>query len=275
MGQLPMHDVLLLIAVLGYLGAVTLLYYSVLRESRSLTRASVALVCIGAVAHAAAQYHHWVPLGGQEVSVLNVLSLCALVVVLLLIASLTMKEPLYHAGLVILPIAIAALLLEWGIAAPGNLIASGEPGLSIHIICAVMAFGLLSIAAVYAVFVALIDHFLRQRRLNRIVRTLPGLVVLEGHLFQLITAGFIFLTIALAVGLTFVTDLFAQHLAHKTILAILAWLVFGVLLWGRYFRGWRGRLAVRMTLAGMLILLLSYFGSKLVLEVILHSGWRV
>jgi ABC-type uncharacterized transport system permease subunit len=269
-----MHDIFVLIAALGYLGAVILLYFSVLRESRSLTGASITLVCIGALAHAAAQYHHWVPLGGQEVSLLNVLSLCALVVVLLLVASLTMTEPLYHAGLVILPIAIVALLLEWGISAPGNLIASEQPGLSIHIVCAVMAFGVLSIAAVYAIFVALIDHFLRQRRLNRIMRTMPGLVVLERHLFQLITVGFIFLTAALAVGLTFINDLFAQHLAHKTILAILAWLVFGVLLWGRYFRGWRGRLAVRLTLAGMLILLLSYFGSKLVLEVILHSGWR-
>jgi ABC-type uncharacterized transport system permease subunit len=269
-----MHDTLLLLAALGYLGAVILLYLSVSRNSRSLSRGSVSLVCLGALAHAAAQYHHWVPLGAQEVSVLNVLSLCALVVILLLVASLVMSEPLYHAGLVILPIAIVALLLEWGIAAPGNLVSSESPGLSLHIVSAVMAFGLLSIAAVYAGFVAAIDHFLRRRRLNRMMRTLPGLVVLEGHLFQLITAGFVLLTIALAAGLTFVTDLFAQHLAHKTILAILAWLIFGVLLWGRHFRGWRGRLAVRLTLLGMLILLLSYFGSKIVLEVFLHSSWQ-
>lgn len=269
-----MHDILLVVAALGYLGAVLLLYFSVSRDSRTLTRGSIGLACAGALAHAAAQYHHWVPLGAQEVSVLNVLSLCALVVVVLLIASLAMSEPLYHAGLVILPIAVVTLMLEWGIDAPGNLLSNESTALSIHIVCAVMAFGLLSIAAVYAGFVALIDHFLRRRKLNRIMRALPGLVVLEGHLFQLITAGFAFLTVALAVGLTFVTDLFAQHLAHKTILAILAWLVFGVLLWGRRSRGWRGRLAVRMTLVGMVILLLSYFGSKLVLEVFLNSSWQ-
>ena len=269
-----MHDILLLLAALGYMGAAIMLHFSVLKESQPFSKGSVFLVCLGAAFHAAAQYHHWVPLGAQELSVLNVLSLCALVVVLLLVASLRMTEPVYHAGLVILPIAIAALLLEWGISAPGNLISTESPGLSVHIVSAVMAFGLLSIAAVYAGFVALIDHFLRRRKLNALMRSLPGLVVLERHLFQMITVGFIFLTIALAAGLTFVTDLFAQHLAHKTILAILAWLVFGILSWGRHFRGWRGRLAVRMTLVGMVILLLSYFGSKLVLEIILGSSWQ-
>ena len=74
-------------------------------------------------------------------------------------------------------------------------------------------------------------------------------------------------------GFLFVSDLFEQHLAHKTILSILAWLVFGLLLLGRHLWGWRGRTAVRMTIAGVIILLLSYFGSKLVLEVLLGRSW--
>jgi ABC-type uncharacterized transport system permease subunit len=107
-----------------------------------------------------------------------------------------------------------------------------------------------------------------------LVRNLPALDVLEGLLFQLITAGFIVLTVSLATGLVFVNDLFAQHLVHKTVLSIFAWLVFGTLLWGRQFRGWRGRVAVRLTLAGIGLLLLSYFGSKLVLEVLLGQSWQ-
>ena len=101
-----------------------------------------------------------------------------------------------------------------------------------------------------------------------------ALEVLEGLLFQLIAAGFILLTVSLGSGMIFINDLFAQHLAHKTILSIVAWLVFGTLLWGRRFRGWRGRVAVRMTLAGILLLLLSYFGTKLVLEVLLERSWQ-
>jgi ABC-type uncharacterized transport system permease subunit len=72
----------------------------------------------------------------------------------------------------------------------------------------------------------------------------------------------------------FINDIFAQHLVHKTLLSFLAWLVFGVLLWGRWRYGWRGSLAVRLTLAGTLLLLVGYFGSKLVLENILGRSWQ-
>jgi ABC-type uncharacterized transport system permease subunit len=83
------------------------------------------------------------------------------------------------------------------------------------------------------------------------------------------------LTVSLLSGLVFVDDLFSQHLVHKTTLSIMAWLAFGLLLWGRWRYGWRGRSAVRLTLAGIVLLLLAYFGSKLVLEIILERSWRM
>jgi ABC-type uncharacterized transport system permease subunit len=86
--------------------------------------------------------------------------------------------------------------------------------------------------------------------------------------------GFFFLSLSLVTGFMFVDDLLAQHLAHKTLLSIFAWLIFAVLLWGRWRKGWRGRVAVRMTLAGIVLLLLSYFGSKLILEVLLQRSWH-
>ena len=72
----------------------------------------------------------------------------------------------------------------------------------------------------------------------------------------------------------FINDIFAQHLVHKTILSILTWLVFGVLLFGRWRYGWRGSLAVRLTLAGVALLVLSYFGTKAVLEIVLGRSWQ-
>ena len=80
-------------------------------------------------------------------------------------------------------------------------------------------------------------------------------------------------TLALVSGLLFVDNLFAQHLAHKTFLSIISWLVFGLLLAGRWRYGWRGRTALSLTLAGMAFLLLAYFGSKLVLELLLSETW--
>jgi ABC-type uncharacterized transport system permease subunit len=79
-----------------------------------------------------------------------------------------------------------------------------------------------------------------------------------------------FLTISLISGFIFIENLFAQHLVHKTVLSILAWLIFSSLLLGRSLYGWRGQIAIQWTLIGFVSLLLAYFGSKLVLELILH-----
>ena len=108
------------------------------------------------------------------------------------------------------------------------------------------------------------DHQLREGHIRGIMRLFPPVQVMETMLFEAIWVGEILLTIAIASGFFYVDNLFAQHLAHKTLLSCLAWIVFGTLLWGRHFRGWRGSNAIRWTLAGFLLLMLAYFGSKLV-----------
>jgi ABC-type uncharacterized transport system permease subunit len=60
---------------------------------------------------------------------------------------------------------------------------------------------------------------------------------------------------------------------HKVVLAIVAWLLFGMLLLGRLRFGWRGRRALRWALSGYALLALAYFGSKLVLETVLGRHW--
>ena len=185
-----------------------------------------------------------------------------------------MRKNLFDASLVALPLAVLILLGESLLNAPTIGITQGSPGITAHIITSVVSFGILSIAGVYAMFVALIDFMLRHHRYNKLVQTLPALDTLEELLFHLIKAGFAILTISLLTGMVFINDLFGQHLAHKTLLSIFAWLVFAVLLWGRWKRGWRGRVAVRMTLVGIALLLLSYFGSKMILEVLLERSWH-
>ena len=91
-----------------------------------------------------------------------------------------------------------------------------------------------------------------------------GLFDIEGHLYDVKDHD-----VTLLSGVLFVDNLFAQHLVHKTVLSIAAWIVFGVLLFGRWRWGWRGRRAVRLTLAGMVVLLFAFFGSKFVLELVL------
>ena len=113
---------------------------------------------------------------------------------------------------------------------------------------------------------------LRERRLSRFLRALPPLTLTEALMFRLIAAGFVLLSATLLTGALFVDNLFEQHLVHKTVLSVIAWLVFGALLLGRWRWGWRGRRAVQLTLAGMAVLVLAFFGTKFVLELILHRG---
>ena len=107
----------------------------------------------------------------------------------------------------------------------------------------------------------------------QVARRLPPLQTMERLLFQLIFFGFFLLSLTLVSGLLFVDNLFAQHLVHKTVLSFCAWLTFGLLLYGRLRHGWRGRTAVRWALSGYTVLVLAYFGSKLILEQVLGRNW--
>jgi ABC-type uncharacterized transport system permease subunit len=269
-----MHDKLLLVTAACYLLAVTLLYLAVAERSHSKRLLAAGVTLLGVLLHVWAETQHWLIPASPHVSLLNVLSLCALVAVTIPLSTLPLRNSLFDASLVTLPLSVLILIAEGTINAPVLEVTKGSADITIHIITSIIAFGVLSIAGVYAVFVELIDRLLRRHSVNKLVQTLPALDTLEELLFYLIKVGFVVLTVSLATGLIFVNDLFGQHLAHKTLLSIFAWLVFAMLLWGRWKKGWRGRVAVRMTLAGIGLLLLAYFGSKLILEVFLQRSWH-
>jgi len=139
-----------------------------------------------------------------------------------------------------------------------------------HILISITAYSVLAMAALQSIVFALQEHQLRHKHPVRAMRLLPPLQTMEELLVQLLTIGFFLLSLSLATGLMFVHDIFTQHLAHKTILSILAWVIFALVLCGRWSLGWRGQKLIRWTLSGFAILMLAYFGSKLVLELILH-----
>jgi len=142
-----------------------------------------------------------------------------------------------------------------------------------HIVLSTVAYALVTIAAALAIALALLDRRLRRRQPLGWLGILPSVEALEAGVFQAVTAGFAVLTLALFSGFVFVQNLFAQHLIHKTVLSCLAWVVFAILLLGRWRSGWRGRTAARWTLSGFALLVLAYFGSKVVLESILGRHW--
>jgi ABC-type uncharacterized transport system permease subunit len=145
--------------------------------------------------------------------------------------------------------------------------------LAVHVVLAMGSAGMFSVAAVLVAMLAAQDAALRSGQAGGWRATLPPVESLERALFAVIGTGTAALTVAILAGLLFVTDLFAQHLVHKTVLALIAWTIFACLLAGRWRFGWRGRKAARYTIAGFVVLAIAYFGSKFVLEILLGRHW--
>lgn len=205
---------------------------------------------------------------GLNMSFGNALSLIALTIALLVLLG-SLIRPLDALGLGVYPIAAVSLLLQ--LVLPGEHILVGSDwSVQLHIALSVLAFSVLAMACIHALILLFQQRRLHQHRPAGAVSRLPPLSTMESLLFQVLGVGFALLTLALATGVMFVENLFAQHLVHKTVLAFVAWGVFGVLLWGRWRYGWRGKGALRWLITGMLLLLLAYFGSKFVMELLLQ-----
>lgn len=229
----------------------------------------LALGCSAAILHAAILAQTVFQPVGLNLGFFNALSFTGWLIGAVLLAT-AMVRPAENLGIVVLP--FGALTLVLGLLFPADRIVA-DPGqwpLELHILIAILAYSLLALAAVQAVLLAIQEHRLRHRQPGGFLRGIPPVTAMETLLFQMIGAGFILLSVTLLSGFFFLEDLFAQHLVHKTALSLIAWCVFAVLLWGRWRFGWRGRTAIRWTLSGFGFLALAFFGSKLVLELILR-----
>lgn len=219
--------------------------------------------------HAAVHALGWRAASGPELSFFAALSLVGLgmAAVTTLVAA---RERVTALAIFALPVAAGSLLAH-GIQPPF----APKPldwRQQLHAALALLAYATLAVAALVAVTVWLQDRALRRREMRNWLRALPPLVQFETLLFRTIAVGFALLSATLLSGLLFVQDLFAQHLVHKTVLSVLSWIAFGTLLVGRRRYGWRGTKAVRWTLAAMALLVLAYFGTKFVLEIVRPAG---
>jgi ABC-type uncharacterized transport system permease subunit len=233
--------------------------------SRAVFLCGLLAVDLHAIGYAMRTWHQ----SGPELHFFAALSLVALgMAVVTLADSILRKVNVLY--VVVMPLAALAML-------PYALLPPQPPAdlswqLQTHAWLALLAYAVMSLAAVMALMLWAQERSLRQRRLASQTRGLPPLVQIETLLFRLILVSFVLLGLTLLTGVFFVEDLLAQHLAHKTLLSILSWSVLGVLLFGRHRFGWRGQRAVRLTLLAMGLLLLAFFGSKLVLELVLSRA---
>jgi ABC-type uncharacterized transport system permease subunit len=170
-----------------------------------------------------------------------------------------------------LPLAAVCVLLPWVLPGQHVLANAGSLTFRVHLLMAMLAYSLFTLAALHAILMAVAERRLHRGRLTPLFAGLPPLLTMEALLFRLIHIAFGLLTLTLISGAAFSEHIFGKALQfnHKTVFAVLSWLIFAALLFGRHRYGWRGRIALRWTLTGFAVLLLAYVGSRFVLEVVL------
>jgi ABC-type uncharacterized transport system permease subunit len=262
-----------IVSICSYLGSAGLIGWRLFRrvdaQTLHLRRITLLLGFAGLAMHTWLLYRGIFSTAGLNLAFFNALSLAAWTVVASLLIS-SLSKPIENLGIVILPLAAIAVLLDQIYPGVSFLSQDASWVLKLHVLLSMLSYSLLTLASAQAILLAVQDHYLRRRRPSGFIRSLPPLMTMEALLFEMIGIGFVLLTLALLSGFAFLENMFAQHLVHKTVLSVLAWMVFGGLLLGRRVWGWRGQKAIRWTLSGFLLLILAYFGSKFVLELILH-----
>ena len=233
--------------------------------------AGVGFSAAGLMLHGQGLYSEMVQASGLSVSLAGAVSFIGLQ--LALIGLLGALEPALRgmtAGLLLLA-AVATLPVDMqpDISATSTL----SWQMQAHILIAMAAYGLLTAGAIVAVFALVQDRRLRAGKLSAVNQLFAPLETTERMLFGVASVGLAGLILAVLSGFAFVEDLFAQHLAHKTVFSLLALVLFGILVAGRVFAGWRGKRAVYLYLCGFAFLCLAYFGARYVLEEVLNRSW--
>lgn len=230
----------------------------------------LAMGIIAVSAHGFSVFNAIYTVEGIDLGIYKISSLIAWFIAVLCLLS-TLRRPTGNLLTALFPIAALSILASSYSAPIHTLQIDISIGILSHIIGSILAYSVLTLAALQAGALALQVHQLKSRHLAGILQAIPPLQTMEQLLFELIWIGIILLTLSIASGAIYLEDIFAQHLVHKTVLSLLAWCIFAILLWGRHQLGWRSQTAVRWTLGGFIVLMLGYFGSKLVLEVILNN----
>jgi ABC-type uncharacterized transport system permease subunit len=263
-------------AIILYLACAALLFFRLKRPANDaaentglLSKKQIIAMGLAALClHTLALYSSMVSPMGIDLGFYNAMSLVSAVIVLLILIA-EWRYPIDILAVVLLPLAAISMFADSFNSTHHILPPGSSNALIFHILTSIIAYSILTLAALQAVLLSIQNKFLHAHQPGGFIKLMPPLRTMEVVLFEAIFAGFTMLTIALGSGLIFLDNMFEQQLAHKTILSIIAWFVFLTLLIGHWKLGWRGRTAIRWTLSGFISLMLAYFGSKFVLEIVL------
>jgi len=252
-----------------YLCSAGAQFYSLKNAPISKKRLVIGIGAFAVLAHGIFSFNAISTVTGINLGIFEMASVIALAISAIVVLS-ALRRPVTNLVIVIFPLSVLAIfatIFTESTYVPRQNISAG---LGLHVILSILAYSLLSVAAVEAVLLSFGDYELRHKKMAAL-RYLPPLQTMESLLFELLWSGLIFLSLSIVTGFIFFNEM-TRGLIHHTSITLAAWVVFSVLLWGRHRLGWRGATASRWTLSGFVLLLVGYFGSKLVMEIFLPLG---
>ena len=176
-------------------------------------------------------------------------------------------------GLLLSPIiyvfaAVSVLLM---VISPANWGAQlGEnQGLVVHIVLSLIAYAVLMLATLYAIQLLYLNYLLKHHRSHVVINYLPPLMTVERYFFRLLSTGTVLLLVAIISGFVFLNDMFAQGQSHKTILSLVAFVIYAVVLFMHAVQHARGKALVITSVVASTVLSIAYFGSRFVKDILL------
>lgn len=264
--------ILNLAAVLLYSTAGVILFKQLISKQGGWTgKTSILSISVVAVlTHALIIYITMSPNDQWSMGMTNAFSIvaCAVAAIFTILA---FWRPIENLGVAVLPAAAISILGAWLWPADTQALVTPSKQFTLHLALSVTAYAFLTLAVVQAVLLSTQERRLRHRAPGRVLKALPPIQTMETVLFLLTGVGFVLLTLTLISGAIYTRSLVGVTFTfnHHTVLTFLAWLIFGILLIGHFFFGWRGKHAVHWTIGGFVVLVLAYFGTKYVVEFIL------
>ena len=235
-----------------------------LNSTRSVDHSAFILLCLTLVSHGACLFLGMFNEVGTNLGVFNVASLVGWLIILLA-AFIMFIKPVANLTIVLLPVSCVMLTLPLFLGDRNFIPRSGD--MTLHIGISLVAYSLLAIAALQALYLWIARRRIKAHR--PILTFFPPLPEMEKTLFQITSIAFVLLSAGLAVGAVHVENMIEQHLAHKIFFSVLAWVIFAILLVGRYLKNWQGERAIGYVVSGFTVLAVGFFGSKFVLELII------
>ncbi len=261
-------NALIAILIACLYGYSSLLQWRVLRDNSAKTQTLVQQAflptVVAVILHSILASRQLLLTWPYKMDLISSLSLVSCLMVAMMLLLSLIKKPMANLGAIVLPPASFLVILNEFAAdtALNNL----SNGVAAHVFLAMFAYSMLALAAAQAIFLATQIKRLKSHHPEAYLRVLAPVDELEQVLFMLVGIAFALLSAALFSGWVSLDNMHEQQVAHKMLLTALSWVILGALLLGRLVAGWRGMLAVKLTLSSMLLCLVGYFGSKFIIE---------